>query len=215
MTDPLDLSRPRSGAELPDARDAARPDTCATEPATAAPSAVDTGSATGPLLTRRQFVAGSVALVGAGASFTLAACNSEPPGPPASPNAWIAVSTAGLETGVPRWVEFEAPDTTTGTPAPPASPNGTPADSIPQKHGAAWLVKESDGSIVAFYPLCTHQFCLYDWETDKTLFHCRCHPGEFSVEGTVLGGPPKKPLWRWLTRQAGPDTIEIGVLVRT
>jgi Rieske Fe-S protein len=180
----------------------------------AAPRAASESALVGEILiSRRRFVAGSVALLGAGAAaLTLSACNSEPPGPPASPNAWVPVSIAGLEVGVPRWVEFEAPDTTTGTIAAPATPQGTPADSIPQGHGAAWLVKEADGSVVAFYPLCTHQFCSYDWEADKTLFHCRCHPGEFSVEGAVLGGPPKQPLFRWLTRPAGPDTIEIGVL---
>jgi Rieske Fe-S protein len=174
-------------------------------------------SAGEPLISRRRFVAGSVALLGAGAgaAFTLAACSNEPPGPPASPNAWVPVSIAGLETGVPRWVEFEAPDTTTGTSAVPATPEGTPADSIPQKHGAAWLVKEADGTVVAFYPLCTHQYCICDWETGQTRFHCRCHEGFFSVEGTVLGGPPKKPLYRWLTRPVGSDTIEIGVLVKT
>ena len=72
-------------------------------------------------------------------------------------------------------------------------------------------MQEADGNIVAFVPNCTHHLCLYDWDSARTQFRCRCHPGTFDVEGRVLGGPPPRPLWRYETRPAGPETIEIAV----
>lgn len=172
----------------------------------------------GPPISRRRFIAGSVALGGAGAGALLAACGSgspATPGPPATPNAWVAVSTTGLVAGEPRWVEFDLTGAAAGAAdGSPAVPAGTPADSLPAARGGAWLVEEADGSIVAFVPNCPHQLCLYDWEASEARFRCRCHPGFFDVEGDVTGGPPPRPLWRYETRPAGPGAIEIGIVTK-
>jgi len=177
---------------------------------------------TGWLISRRRFVAGSIALAGAGAGALLGGCSSSgTPGPPPTPNAWVAVSTVGLATAEPRWVEFDVPAPGAGSSSPagsgavaPAIQAGTPADSLPASRVGAWLVREADGSVVAFVPNCTHQLCLYDWEAADARFRCRCHPGYFDVEGSVVGGPPPRPLWRFETRPAGPDAIEIGLVAR-
>jgi nitrite reductase/ring-hydroxylating ferredoxin subunit len=157
----------------------------------------------GPCITRRAFLAGSVALAGLSA-VSLAACGT-PYGPYPSPNRWIAVSTAGLEVGVPSFVEFEL------TPAAPSVPEASPPlGSMPPGRGGTWLVKQADGSVVAFVPFCTHQACVVDWKPDQSHFVCPCHPGIFTIDGEVVSGPPPGPMWRFETRQTGADTIEIG-----
>lgn len=157
-----------------------------------------------PLVSRRRFVVGSAALAGASV-LSLAGCGSG--GPAATPDRWIPVSVAGLAPGEPRWVEF---DVSPGSGGAPATPSGTPADSVPRTRGGAWLVLEAGGSVTAFLPDCTHQLCLYDWDSGTARFECRCHEGYFGLDGAVVSGPPPRPLWRYETRRSGTDTIEIG-----
>ena len=200
-----------------------------TDRAADAPTRADAGAAAevAPelLLSRRRFLAGTVALAGAGAlgasGVTLVGCapSVPPTNPAANPNAWVALSTAGLVPGEPRWVEFAIPPASTSSSpplpsSPPATPGGTPATLTAQR-GGTWLVKQADGSVDAFVPSCTHQLCLYDWTATDRRFRCRCHDGTFDVHGTVLKGPPPRPLWRYVSRPAGTDTIEIGVVGTT
>lgn len=168
------------------------------------------GVPAGPVdLTRRQFIVGATALAGA-AALTLAGCGSTgmPSGPSASANRWIRLPTAGLVAGQPRWVSF---NTSPGASLPTAlaGPDATAAPVSGASLGA-WLVLQADGSIVAFQPACTHERCRYDWDKVTTRFHCRCHNGFFSADGTVLEGPPPRPLDRFQVRVAVPDMIEIG-----
>lgn len=169
-----------------------------------------------------------MALAGAGAlgasGVLLAGCapSVPPTNPVADPNAWVSISTVGLVPGEPRWVEFALPPVppastaASGLPSsgPPATPGGTPA-TLSAQRGGAWLVRQADGSIDAFVPACTHQLCLYDWTEAEGRFRCRCHDGTFDIHGTVLKGPPPRPLWRYVSRSAGPDTIEIAVVGTT
>lgn len=161
------------------------------------------------LISRRHFVVGSAALAGASV-LSLAGCGSG--GLAATSNHWIPVSIAGLKRGEPRWVEF---DVSPGSGGALATPSGTPADSIPPARGGAWLVLWEEGSVAAFLPNCTHQLCLYDWDSGTARFECRCHEGYFGLDGAVVGGPPRRPLWRYETRPSGTDTIEIGWVDRT
>ena len=58
----------------------------------------------------------------------------------------------------------------------------------------AVLLQPSAGSFLALSAVCTHLGCIVKWVDDKGEFLCPCHGGRFSTEGTVLGGPPPKPL---------------------
>ena len=75
--------------------------------------------------------------------------------------------------------------------------------------GSAWLVRRSAGDLVAFDPRCTHARCAYDW-TDQARFACLCHAGLFRVDGTVISGPPPRPLDRFGVREAD-GSIELEV----
>jgi nitrite reductase/ring-hydroxylating ferredoxin subunit len=65
--------------------------------------------------------------------------------------------------------------------------------------GTAWLVKERGGNLVAFDPRCTHAQCAYE-PTDDARFSCLCHEAFFDLQGTVLSGPPPRPLDRFVVR---------------
>ncbi len=75
--------------------------------------------------------------------------------------------------------------------------------------GSAWLVRRSGGDLVAFDPRCTHAQCAYDWSTGDR-FACLCHEGFFALDGSVVSGPPPRPLDRFGVRQTG-GAIELEV----
>jgi Rieske Fe-S protein len=76
--------------------------------------------------------------------------------------------------------------------------------------GSAWLVKRVSGDITAFDPRCTHGLCRYEWSAAGSRFKCRCHDGAFALDGTVLAGPPPRPLGQFPLRMVG-DLIEVDV----
>ena len=61
---------------------------------------------------------------------------------------------------------------------------------------SAVLVKKSDGNMVALSAVCTHLGCIVQWEKDKQGFLCPCHAGRYGADGSVLSGPPPKPLMK-------------------
>lgn len=74
-------------------------------------------------------------------------------------------------------------------------------------HGqTAVVVHEKGGEVVALSAVCTHLGCIVQWETDKYEFLCPCHGGRYSVDGTVLAGPPPRPLPKF------PVAVENGTV---
>ncbi len=65
---------------------------------------------------------------------------------------------------------------------------------------ASWLRRESESEFIAFSVDCTHLGCPVRWLPDASLFMCPCHGGVYYEDGTVAGGPPPKPLPRYLVR---------------
>jgi Rieske Fe-S protein len=41
---------------------------------------------------------------------------------------------------------------------------------------------------------CTHTGCRVIWEEERNAYRCLCHDGGFNPDGSVLYGPPTKPL---------------------
>ena len=76
--------------------------------------------------------------------------------------------------------------------------------------GSTWLVKQADGDLIAFDPRCTHAACAYRWSDEADRFQCGCHDGRFALDGTVLSGPPPRPLDRFPIRETATG-IEIDV----
>jgi len=61
---------------------------------------------------------------------------------------------------------------------------------------SVWAVRQSDGSVTVFSPLCTHLGCGYRWDPGDLRFECPCHGSVFDVTGKVLAGPAPRPLDR-------------------
>lgn len=130
--------------------------------------------------------AGAIA-AGGGLGVLLEACSSPPV------TVTLDFDPAKLQPGTPTEVPFTLS----------ASGGGSVA-------GSTWLVRRNDGTITAFDPRCTHALCKYAWAPDAARFKCRCHAGEFALDGTVLAGPPPRPLGRFPVRLVG-DVIEVDV----
>lgn len=73
---------------------------------------------------------------------------------------------------------------------------------------AVWVVKQGEENFTVFNARCTHLSCAYTWRLkgevhptaygspmpDHDHFFCVCHDGIYDIDGTVLGGPPPRPL---------------------
>jgi cytochrome b6-f complex iron-sulfur subunit len=58
----------------------------------------------------------------------------------------------------------------------------------------AVMVREKSGALIALSAVCTHLGCIVQWQTDKQDFLCPCHAGKYTPDGTVISGPPPRPL---------------------
>jgi cytochrome b6-f complex iron-sulfur subunit len=59
---------------------------------------------------------------------------------------------------------------------------------------SAVIVRKKGGGFVALSAVCTHLGCIVQWQKNQEQFLCPCHAGLYSVDGTVISGPPPKPL---------------------
>lgn len=73
---------------------------------------------------------------------------------------------------------------------------------------SAYVLTENGRSYVAFSNICSHLGCRVRWIEDQEQFFCPCHNGVFAKDGTVLEGPPPRPLDQFETRVVD-DQIEI------
>lgn len=76
------------------------------------------------------------------------------------------------------------------------------------------LLRPADETYLAFSRLCTHNSCPVHFRPERNLLECPCHQGAFSaVDGSVLYGPPPKPLPRVLLVKRGNDLVATGMSV--
>lgn len=76
---------------------------------------------------------------------------------------------------------------------------------------AVWVVRgpaaqAAESGFVVFNGRCTHLGCAYHWQSDLAKFTCPCHSGVYGVDGSVVSGPPPRPL------DAMPTRVVAGVL---
>lgn len=139
---------------------------------------------------RRQFVAGSIAALGAGVTAALGipiVAFLLSPLLKSEPEVWRDVGAADdFEPGTTTKVTFQE------------------ASSVPwsgqTSRSAAWLRRGSDGSFQAFAINCTHLGCPVRWVEGPELFMCPCHGGVFYGDGSVAAPPPKQSLPQHETR---------------
>lgn len=71
---------------------------------------------------------------------------------------------------------------------------------------SAYVLTENGQDFVAMSNICTHLGCRVRWIPDEQGFYCPCHNGVFAKDGSVLTGPPPRPLDRFESK------VEDGVL---
>jgi menaquinol-cytochrome c reductase iron-sulfur subunit len=59
---------------------------------------------------------------------------------------------------------------------------------------SVWAVRQPDGTVTVFSPLCTHLGCGYHWDSGDLTFKCPCHGSIFDLNGKVVAGPAPRPL---------------------
>ena len=76
------------------------------------------------------------------------------------------------------------------------------------------LLRPEEDMYVAFSRLCTHASCPLFYKPEEKRLDCPCHGGAFSaLDGSVLGGPPPRPLPRIVIERRGADLVATGVTV--
>ena len=71
---------------------------------------------------------------------------------------------------------------------------------------SAYILTEDGQNYVAMSNVCTHLGCRVRWISEENSFFCPCHNGVFGKDGSVVSGPPPKPLERYETK------VEEGIL---
>lgn len=70
------------------------------------------------------------------------------------------------------------------------------------------LVRTGDEAYVAYSQVCTHLSCVVYFSASSRRLECPCHRGSFSVaDGTVIAGPPPRPLPRVVLERRGMDLV--------
>ena len=126
--------------------------------------------ASGPAMSRRNFLKLGAAALGALAVLEIAA--------------------AGLVFLEPRSLEGEFGGVVTAGPVdsfPPGSITEFPA-------GRFFLIRSEDGGFLAVYRRCTHLGCSVSWKPGQNQFVCPCHGSHFDDVGDVVNPPAPRAL---------------------
>jgi cytochrome b6-f complex iron-sulfur subunit len=134
-----------------------------------------------PFTTRRQFILGGMAALGA---------------------AWAGVAAQSLLFAEPsaasaQPVRFPVAELPVGR-AMPVAYAGSPA-----------LVVRTAESLRCFSLICTHLGCVVEWQEGNAEFYCPCHEGRFDAFGEPVAGPPVIPLEQIAVRIEG-ETVVVG-----
>jgi nitrite reductase/ring-hydroxylating ferredoxin subunit len=74
------------------------------------------------------------------------------------------------------------------------------------------LVRTAADEYVAYSQKCTHLSCAVLYSAQHGRLECPCHNGAFSVrDGSVLQGPPPRPLPRVLLERRGQQLVALGL----
>ncbi|MBN2146206.1 MAG: ubiquinol-cytochrome c reductase iron-sulfur subunit [Anaerolineales bacterium] len=64
----------------------------------------------------------------------------------------------------------------------------------------AYVIRGSGDEVTVLSNTCTHLSCRVTWKEDRQVYFCPCHDATFSKDGTVLSGPPPRPLDAYETK---------------
>jgi Rieske Fe-S protein len=74
------------------------------------------------------------------------------------------------------------------------------------------LLHPDDATYRAFSRLCTHNACPVHYRPGVERLECPCHQGAFSaIDGSVVYGPPPKPLPQVVLERRGDELVAMGM----
>jgi arsenite oxidase small subunit len=75
------------------------------------------------------------------------------------------------------------------------------------------LLRPAPDTFVAFSRTCTHAACPVFYHPEANLLACPCHQGEYSAaDGSVVAGPPPRPLPRVILERRGQALVATGIV---
>ena len=75
------------------------------------------------------------------------------------------------------------------------------------------LLRPDENTYLAYSRICTHTSCPVFYRPEQNLIVCQCHGGVYSVvDGSVLAGPPPRPLPKITLERRGDDLVAVGVV---
>ena len=76
------------------------------------------------------------------------------------------------------------------------------------------LVRTDENEHVSYSQKCTHLSCAVYYSRESNRLECPCHKGFFSVaDGSVLQGPPSRPLPKIVLENRGNEIVAVGIKV--
>ncbi len=69
------------------------------------------------------------------------------------------------------------------------------------------LVRSGETEWKAFSAVCTHLNCTVQYKEDARVIWCACHNGMYDLNGSVVSGPPPRPLDEYLVRLRGEEVF--------
>jgi Rieske Fe-S protein len=82
----------------------------------------------------------------------------------------------------------------------------------PTENEQCILIRTGEYSYVAYSQKCTHLSCAVYYARENDRLECPCHEGYFSVrDGSVLQGPPVRPLPRVELERRGDELVAVGM----
>jgi nitrite reductase/ring-hydroxylating ferredoxin subunit len=74
------------------------------------------------------------------------------------------------------------------------------------------LLRPAQETYLAFSRTCTHAACPVFYQPADNLLSCPCHQGVYSAaDGSVVSGPPPRPLPRVVLERRGPNLVATGM----
>jgi menaquinol-cytochrome c reductase iron-sulfur subunit len=70
----------------------------------------------------------------------------------------------------------------------------------PLSQQAVFVWRQESDELIVFSRSCTDLACPLTYDPGSECFLCPCHGGIFSKEGTVMAGPPNRPMDRYNSR---------------
>jgi menaquinol-cytochrome c reductase iron-sulfur subunit len=68
-----------------------------------------------------------------------------------------------------------------------------------------YVVRKSENEVRVFSDVCTHLGCRVTWHADQEHYVSPCHDGHFDIRGSVISGPPPRPLDEFVTKIEGGE----------